>query len=247
MAIDQEWVTIEANQHSARSQNGKKAAALPDAEGFLSAHDRTTEVVETVPKETKKSSGKTLRKHQSCIELPTHARASSSSSGGASNGALVQKQNQLQIAPKTSSTTSTTTSSSSRTLQQRSVSSHPSLTSSRYGESLVISGRKGLPGGVTSNKVPFASSNRSTSVNILTDTYKCVDVVRNKASRDALPGHTCEECEAFYSAMVQQGVFSPESKKARLQECSRHKSKWSPPRTPDGFWDLTVHTPEDWK
>jgi hypothetical protein len=147
---------------------------------------------------------------------------------------------ELQIAPK---------STTLRVIHNRSVSSHPSTTSSRYGENLVINGKKGLPGAAAaSNKVPFATTSSSrTNHNILTDTYKCVDVVRNKSSRDALPGHTCDECEAFYSAMVQQGVFSADSKKARLQECSRHKSKWTPPTTPEGFWDLTVHTPEEWK
>jgi hypothetical protein len=31
-----------------------------------------------------------------------------------------------------------------------------------------------------------------------------------------------------------------------LQHCSRHKSKWVPPGTPDGFWDLTIHSPQKW-
>jgi hypothetical protein len=27
---------------------------------------------------------------------------------------------------------------------------------------------------------------------------------------------------------------------------SRHKSRYTPPSTPDGFWGLTLETPEDW-
>ena len=32
-----------------------------------------------------------------------------------------------------------------------------------------------------------------------------------------------------------------------LQSCSRHKARWTPPSTPEGFWSLTLHTPEDWR
>jgi len=32
-----------------------------------------------------------------------------------------------------------------------------------------------------------------------------------------------------------------------LQACSRHKARWTPPGTPEGFWGLTLHTPDDWK
>lgn len=32
-----------------------------------------------------------------------------------------------------------------------------------------------------------------------------------------------------------------------VQLHSRHRNKSTPPSTPEGFWDLTVHTPEEWK
>lgn len=79
------------------------------------------------------------------------------------------------------------------------------------------------------------------------ENYKCIDVVRKRAERDALPGYTCFECEAFYEAMMQQGIMTEEGRKEHLRQCSRHKAKFTPPTTPEGFWDLTIHTPEEWK
>eukprot|EP01031_Cornospumella_fuschlensis_P027722 gene27722-33486_t len=76
---------------------------------------------------------------------------------------------------------------------------------------------------------------------------KCIEVVRNRSERAALPGHTCAECEAFYNAMVQQGIVTEENKKMFLQSCSRHKARWTPPSTPEGYWDLSLHTPADWR
>lgn len=76
---------------------------------------------------------------------------------------------------------------------------------------------------------------------------RCIEVVRNRTDRAALPGHTCAECEAFYHAMVQQGIVTEENKKMFLQSCSRHKARWTPPSTPEGYWDLSLHTPKEWK
>lgn len=75
---------------------------------------------------------------------------------------------------------------------------------------------------------------------------KFIETVRGKDARDALPGFACIECESFYAAMVQQGMIEAHELTEHLRECSRHKARWKPPSTPDGFWDLTVRTPEDW-
>ena len=75
---------------------------------------------------------------------------------------------------------------------------------------------------------------------------RCVEVVRKKNEREALRGHQCSECAAYYTALVQQGIVSEENMEEMLQQCSRHKAKWSPPHTPEGYWDLTVRTPEKW-
>jgi hypothetical protein len=78
-------------------------------------------------------------------------------------------------------------------------------------------------------------------------TPKYVDVVRNKAAREALPGHTCRECAAFYEAMVEQGIVTEDNRSMFLQSCSRHKAQWAIPDTPESFWDISVNTPAAWK
>ena len=76
---------------------------------------------------------------------------------------------------------------------------------------------------------------------------KCVDVVRKKEERAVLPGYACPECEKFYEAMVQQGIFTKENLPDMMKQCSKHKAKYTPPDTPEGFWDLSVNTPTEWK
>eukprot|EP01031_Cornospumella_fuschlensis_P025164 gene25164-30390_t len=93
----------------------------------------------------------------------------------------------------------------------------------------------------TSKSAPKTTANASARQG------KCIEVVRNRSERAALPGHTCAECEAFYNAMVQQGIVTEGNKKMFLQSCSRHKARWTPPSTPEGYWDLSLHTPADWR
>lgn len=76
---------------------------------------------------------------------------------------------------------------------------------------------------------------------------KRIETVRNKEERAAMPGYACSECAAFYEAMVQQGIFSKENLPDMLKCCSRHKSKYTPPDTPEGVWGLSVNTPNEWK
>jgi hypothetical protein len=74
---------------------------------------------------------------------------------------------------------------------------------------------------------------------------------RSKSERELMDGHECEECRRYYRIMEQQGLITSADLECGLTEtlrrCSRHKSHWSPPSTPDGFWDLTVHTPDEWR
>eukprot|EP01039_Chlorochromonas_danica_P000313 gene313-335_t len=76
---------------------------------------------------------------------------------------------------------------------------------------------------------------------------KCIEVVRNREERAAMPGFACTECEQFYKTMLEQGIITDENRGDFLQSCSRHKARWTPPSTPEGFWDLSLHTPAGWK
>lgn len=76
---------------------------------------------------------------------------------------------------------------------------------------------------------------------------KCIEVVRNKEQRSNLPGYSCTECEKWFEAMEQQGIIKKGERFEMLRDCSRHKSKATPPTTPEGFWSISLHTPDDWQ
>jgi hypothetical protein len=74
---------------------------------------------------------------------------------------------------------------------------------------------------------------------------KIVEVVRNKEERKSLIGHSCPQCIDFY-----ENAFGKDTEKCKevIQLCSRHRTRYTPPpSTPPGFWDLDIHTPEEWK
>ena len=67
--------------------------------------------------------------------------------------------------------------------------------------------------------------------------FKYQEVVRGKKARQALRGHSCEECDKFIKAIYDHPggeVFSEHM----FTRCSRHRSEHTPPKTPLDFWDL---------
>lgn len=64
--------------------------------------------------------------------------------------------------------------------------------------------------------------------------YQYVEVVRNREARAALPGHDCVECRKYYEALG--GLGDAELQKSK---CSRHRARFVPYDTPDGFWNLS--------
>lgn len=60
------------------------------------------------------------------------------------------------------------------------------------------------------------------------------DVVRKKDERRQLNGFDCKECEKYYSELG----LSDKEKKERMKKCSRHRGKFTPPATPEHFWEL---------
>ncbi|XP_033010922.1 DNA endonuclease RBBP8 isoform X3 [Lacerta agilis] len=59
-----------------------------------------------------------------------------------------------------------------------------------------------------------------------------IEVVRKKEERKKLPGHTCKECEIYYAD------FPEEEREKKLAACSRHRSRYVPPDTPENFWEV---------
>ncbi|GFU37408.1 DNA endonuclease RBBP8 [Nephila pilipes] len=58
--------------------------------------------------------------------------------------------------------------------------------------------------------------------------------VRKKSERKQLNAFDCRECEKYYADLG----LSEEEKQKRMKNCSRHRSKFAPPATPEHFWEL---------
>ncbi len=84
--------------------------------------------------------------------------------------------------------------------------------------------------------------------------YKFVAAVRKKEDREQLTGHECEQCAEFYAAIYgNEGAahatthvhahHTHKSKEELIGHVSRHKQLYTPPHTPEGYWDLSFpHT-----
>ncbi|XP_072854945.2 DNA endonuclease RBBP8 isoform X2 [Pogona vitticeps] len=59
-----------------------------------------------------------------------------------------------------------------------------------------------------------------------------IEVVRKKEERRKLPGHTCKECEVYYAD------FPEAEREKKVATCSRHRSRYVPPATPEHFWEV---------
>ena len=65
--------------------------------------------------------------------------------------------------------------------------------------------------------------------------------VRTKKERKKLDGFTCKQCEDYYRSKN----LSEEELKTKLKACSRHRSTFSPPKSPEHFWETDMpSTPE---
>ncbi|XP_026526105.1 DNA endonuclease RBBP8 isoform X2 [Notechis scutatus] len=74
----------------------------------------------------------------------------------------------------------------------------------------------------------FKSGERT---NLVLD-FPHIEVVRKKEERRKLTGHTCKECEIYYAGLPE------EERKKKLATCSRHRSRYIPPETPENFWEV---------
>ncbi|KAH0458082.1 hypothetical protein IEQ34_013397 [Dendrobium chrysotoxum] len=69
--------------------------------------------------------------------------------------------------------------------------------------------------------------------------FKYVEPVRRKIERDNLKGVECQQCKKFYDAVLPDG-----GKAANTMRCehhdgvSRHRYRYAPPLTPEGFWNI---------
>ncbi|XP_042954785.1 protein gamma response 1 isoform X2 [Carya illinoinensis] len=74
--------------------------------------------------------------------------------------------------------------------------------------------------------------------------FKYVETVRKKADRENLKGIECKQCKKFYDAVLPDDGGSDTSGNQGNFRCehhegvSRHRYKYAPPMTPEGFWNI---------
>ncbi|KAF8107423.1 hypothetical protein N665_0122s0062 [Sinapis alba] len=69
--------------------------------------------------------------------------------------------------------------------------------------------------------------------------FKHVESVRKKAERENLKGIECKQCKKFYDAVHPENEGNGKSLRCEHHEgVSRHRYKYAPPMTPEGFWNI---------
>uniref|UniRef100_A0A1J3HHH5 Protein gamma response 1 n=5 Tax=Noccaea caerulescens TaxID=107243 RepID=A0A1J3HHH5_NOCCA len=69
--------------------------------------------------------------------------------------------------------------------------------------------------------------------------FKHVESVRKKADRENLKGIECKQCKKFYDAVLPENERNGKSMRCEHHEgVSRHRYKYAPPMTPEGFWNI---------
>ncbi|KAM7262674.1 hypothetical protein ACFE04_000357 [Oxalis oulophora] len=94
------------------------------------------------------------------------------------------------------------------------------------------------------NAIP-ALPKRQSNIQVIGKTgYKYIEPVRKKADREKLKGIECKQCKKFYDAVLpNNGGKDAEGNKQNLrcehhEGVSRHRYKYAPPLTPEGFWNI---------
>ena len=126
---------------------------------------------------------------------------------------------------------------------------------------------EGIPAQIETHPPPYSCGHKNNHG------MKYSESARGKNARENLKVFHVLNVKGYYRALEQQGVHvsrdslnaSPATTKNTgldsvygkgqgqtspsdlVQLHSRHRNRSTPPATPDGFWDLTVPTPEDWK
>jgi splicing factor 4 len=74
--------------------------------------------------------------------------------------------------------------------------------------------------------------------------FKYREPVRKKADRENLKGVECKQCKKFYDAVLPDGRVNGDGPGSTSLRCehhdgvSRHRYRYAPPLTPEGFWNI---------
>lgn len=68
--------------------------------------------------------------------------------------------------------------------------------------------------------------------------FKYIEPVRKKAERENLKGVECKQCRKFYDAVLPNADGKQNFRCEHLDGVSRHRYRYVPPMTPEGFWNI---------
>ncbi|CAN6837873.1 unnamed protein product [Brassica oleracea] len=89
------------------------------------------------------------------------------------------------------------------------------------------------------NPKPSPSRQRIQVAETSRKSFKHVESVRKKAERENLKGIECKQCKKFYDAVHPENEGNGKSLRCEHHEgVSRHRYKYAPPMTPEGFWNI---------
>jgi hypothetical protein len=94
------------------------------------------------------------------------------------------------------------------------------------------------------NNIPVPKQRRTISVHPSNKGFKYIQPVRKKADRENLKGVECKQCKKFYDAVLPDGRVNGNGMDSTSMRCehhdgvSRHRYRYAPPSTPDGFWNI---------
>ncbi|CAA7019243.1 unnamed protein product [Microthlaspi erraticum] len=89
------------------------------------------------------------------------------------------------------------------------------------------------------NPKPSPSRQRIQVAETSRKSFKHVEPVRKKADRENLKGIECKQCKKFYDAVLPENEGNGKSMRCEHHEgVSRHRYKYAPPMTPEGFWNI---------
>lgn len=93
-----------------------------------------------------------------------------------------------------------------------------------------------LPSNVPQSKASFQKHTSTSTKN--PSKFRYQEVVRKKADREQLRAFDCPDCAKFLEA-IREGRGAEVFDRDDIAQCSRHRAMFTPPETPDGFWELS--------
>jgi len=92
--------------------------------------------------------------------------------------------------------------------------------------------------------MPVPKQQNTISVQPPKKDFKYRESVRKKADRENLKGIECRQCKKFYDAVLPDGRGNGDGGGSTSLRCehhdgvSRHRYRYAPPLTPEGFWNI---------